>query len=207
MTHLQTEELYDYLEGKLGESDRVRVVAHLETGCSRCQAALSEADRLLRALALPLAEPSRRAMVQAAALFDRPESPGAVQQWVERWMAVLVSDSRLQPALTARGGAGDEFRVVYHVPEAGSERNIDLLGTREVSGWSLWGQLEPEDLHGGRLWLLKLESQEAHEMDVDSFGEFHAAYVAPGNWRLECRHHGSVRWETPTLTLEAPAGG
>lgn len=165
-THLRTEELIDYVDGRADAPTSERVRTHAP-GCSACGAELTYWTRTLQALCSDRTPaPPDWVRQRAFNLVHRePKQP----RTFERLLARIVSDSRMQAGVAGARDAGtSQFKLFYEA----SDRRVDLLWERDGRGWNLSGQvLSPEPPPLG--WRVIVDCAEHHEeVRSDALGEF-----------------------------------
>lgn len=191
MAHPNTEELLDYVDGRLAGAVLERVRGHLEAGCAACAEEVGFWRRLRGVLAPePLPAPSEAALRRAVALAAELPRPAG---FVETLRAALTLDTRLQHAAAVRDAGPQPFRLVF----TAGETAVDLLCEPAEAGWSISGRvLRPpgpiREVHLGEAVLAP-----------DPEGEFEHPACPPGS--LEVVVVGmDYRIALPAVRLESP---
>jgi len=178
--HIEVEALLDYAEGRVDARAAARVAAHL-AACARCAADVAFWRRALATLTADRAPAPPEALVAGAIrLFDRAALPSPLQ----RLIAVLAFDSRLQPALAGARDAGEvSFKLFY---EAGGT-GIDLLCEGGAERWQITGQvLAPGERQDG--WRISaLGPAGEARAQADPNGEFVLRSLPVGVYELTVR--------------------
>lgn len=182
--HLPVEILVGYAEDQLDAPDAERVRAHLAAGCARCERELASWSRCFSALQADRAPAAPEVVLQRLySVYDRYEAPPTL--W-ERICAMLVFDSRLQPALAgARDASAGSFQLLYE----GQGTEIDLMCEPDADGWQIAGQALVEDDAEIRWSVAAAPTGEAPgpEVAADARGEFRLAGLRPGAYDLVLR--------------------
>lgn len=94
------EQLIDYCDGILMNSDAERVAAHLATGCQKCASDRRWYERVRNLAARDVAvEPPPWVLKRALKLFEREPAPHDSVDLLGRLVASLMFDSLLQPVV------------------------------------------------------------------------------------------------------------
>lgn len=141
------ETLLDYAEGRLPEHERTALAARLKDDPAAA-AVVARYRAAASTLRTDDSVPAPASVIAAAkTIFDPkmlPHRPGLMER-IDRIIATLIFDSRVQPSLSGLRGRGDSFQVTFEVADA----EIDLQAERlERSGaaagpeqWRLTGQV------------------------------------------------------------------
>jgi anti-sigma factor RsiW len=178
-THLRTEELLDYVDGRTDAATTERVRGHLAGGCAACARELQFWTRTLLAVCSDRAAQPPEWVRQRAFNLVLRQSPQR-SLW-ERVLGALVSDSRQQAGLAgARDAGAAQFKLLF----SAANRQIDLLCERGPGGWQVNGQVLAEEapLHGWRVSATSDGHQE--ETRTDSLGEFTLRGLPSGSYEI-----------------------
>jgi hypothetical protein len=166
--HLDTAAALDFLEQRLGASDRRRVEEHLGRPCAACRervralGEMIESMRADRVGAVPAALHAR-----ALSVFVPVEQPSLARQLADA-VAELLFDSSSQPlTAAARRSVGEARRLRFKL----GAHAIDLELEREgASTMSVRGRLAAADAH---LWTITVEcGGERRSVRPDANGHF-----------------------------------
>ena len=165
--HPAIEAVLLYGEGRADPATSATVQGHLDSGCASCGQAVDlvrEVRATIRAdAAFVIPETVRQDVV--GLYRSRPRQPSLL----ERLVATLTFDSRLQPALAgARSAAAGSFQLVYEVPAL----SIDLACERGTDQWRVMGQALPVDAAAGAWQVRASGGGETKEAMADELGIF-----------------------------------
>ena len=179
---ISLETLLDFTEGRLDDTQRVALEAHLATRCATCQETLQWFGKVIPALA-PLPSPSPEALAFAkslARLLPRTEPSAQRVPLIAR----LVSGSAPPALAGARGHQGSSIQRLYETDDY-----LITLWDEADSGATryLIGQVYARQGTSVVPQEVVLLPREGSVQRAEQEGsEFHAAGVAPGTYLLHC---------------------
>jgi hypothetical protein len=190
MPHVVEERLYAYLldQAELSAAEETHLAE-----CAHCQAQLAAVAQLQRELAVA----SRSQVVEATlqryeALFSEVKKPPSERSLLQRLVARLVWDGRLQPAQGVRTPVQRAYRLFY----ATDEVEIDLLVTPQADLLDLDGEVIPSDTG-----LVALPVQIVFEHSVDPHAVYRTQSSTTGRFQIDGLRPGHY-----TLWFTPPAG-
>lgn len=196
MEHYSSEQWADYVRNVLKEQDLKAMQAHLETGCGRCEAAMSAWSRLRQAAARESAYQPPEGAVRAAKAFmathSRPVRPRLAQ---------LLFDSLRTPALVGvRSSAAPSRVMLYGI----GDYRIDLrMESKPVSKISLVGQIliSSDPAHPAAQVPVKLVSgnKTVALIQTNEFGEFSCECEVEDNLSLQFSLPDATHIKIPLL--------
>lgn len=201
--HPGFEKLLDFIENRLSETERSRVLAHVDSPCAVCRADIEAVGDILDLLrGEGLSEPPQAAVRRANQLFQRFYKRPASES--RPWLiAQLRFDSWLVPTGVAARGVGNERQMLYRAE--GLDVDLQVSAERDQQTVRLFGQVLPTDddpsLVAGYPVRLTQHNQEANTTVTDELGTFSFRALSPGDYELWLDlPHASV-W-IPSLTLK-----
>ena len=180
---IQFEELVDYQDGSASGERFLQLCQHLTTGCTFCEASLSELKKIHQVMLMPeLVSAPHAVQSSARAIFreySRSKSPLAQ-------IAKLLFDSRSNMSPTMARGEKGAFQRLY----ATEEYEIDIWEERiDANHYYLIGQAMPQG--GGAAILPELvEMISSDGSRCTTFfeeAEFHIPIVARGKYEIQLR--------------------
>jgi hypothetical protein len=195
--HPEVEAVLLYAEGRADAHTSASVEAHLSSGCASCREAVAFMDDVIgtfradAALAVPV-----EVRQSAMELFrSRARQPSVLQ----RLVATLVFDSRMQPAMAgARSAAVGSFHLVYEAPAL----SIDLACEAVSDQWRVMGQALPVDAAAGAWQVRALGAGGMNEVAADELGIFQLRDLPPGVYTFTLSR-GSEEVILPDVSLTA----
>ena len=181
--HIPEERLQDFAEDRLGAAEAARVRVHLATGCRQCAEELAVRTRMLTALQADRAPAAPAAVLERAfALFETLERAPSL---LERIVAALVFDSRLQPVPAGARAMGEaaSFKLLFEAGEA----TIGLLCARKDDHWQIAGQILTEAPLEPSWQVSAVSETQEQQTGADSLGEFQLRDLTPGVYDLSLR--------------------
>jgi hypothetical protein len=143
-SHATFRQLVDRRDGVLSGARAAAVEAHLAPGCAHCESELLEIAALQSGIAAErLPAPPRAVLRRAKRLFRGVRARAALAA-VERVVARLVFDQRLQAVPALRSGPGAARRLLWTVGD------LELFVTLQRTGahWMLQGEFLPQEDDG-----------------------------------------------------------
>jgi len=180
--HLTFPRLVDYIEGKLDETDRKAIDAHLAT-CARCQREWERSRRLMedvRAFEEPPASLPQR--ILAAVRHKKSRHPHR-----PRHSATLQFDSWINAALQGVRGTPQERQLLF--TEDGFDLDVEIVEDKHSEAFLLRGQLLSDrvgldELEGVELRLMSEADIERRGV-TDRLGRFSFSLLPEGRYSLQ----------------------
>ena len=192
--HLDTSAALDFLEQRLGASERRAVEYHLGRPCRACLERIRVLGEMLGTMRSDRVGTVPAALHQRAiAVFVPVAKPSAVQGLVEA-VAELIFDSAREPlAAGARRSLGEARRLRFRLGSHALDLEIEREG---VDMLSLRGRLQATDAH---LWNLDVEAgSEQRNTHPDADGSFVLDRLPVAPLTLQLRD-SAQRFRLPTL--------
>lgn len=207
------DQLIAYAAGELSAADARAVAAHVQRDAKA--AALVAAYRAVRSTVQSDdgAAPPQRAIERAKAIFHTRDAtvanrPGVLASWIEsvdRFIATVIYDSRVQPAAVrfADPTAGDRINLTFETEGGEVDVQAERLGERHEVGrearrWRIMGQIS-SDSPGGRRELA-LVHRDASAAPLHAVADEHGTFIidaSAGAYELLLRDGNRVFVLTP----------
>jgi hypothetical protein len=177
--HPAIEAVLQYAEDRADSGTGAAVAAHLGAGCASCGEAVEFVREVRATILADAAFAIPDAVRNDVAELYRRRFPRT--SLLQRLVATLTFDSRLQPALAgARSAAAGSFQLVYEAPPL----SIDLACERGADHWRVMGQALPADAAAGS-WEVRAEgADETTEAKADDLGIFQLRDLPSGQYTL-----------------------